>query len=87
MSTPMNSQSPLDTYPKPIAGFPIVNPATSDEFNLPALGLQWQWNHNPDNANRFAVFNFSTKETGVGGQADFNYFHFNLEHQPPNNGK
>lgn len=23
-------------------------PATTDEFNLSALGLQWQWNHNPD---------------------------------------
>jgi beta-xylosidase len=30
---------------------PIEVPATSDEFNSPTLGLQWQWNHNPDNAN------------------------------------
>lgn len=38
------------TYKKPI----ITNsnrptsPATTDEFNSPVLGLQWQWNHNPD---------------------------------------
>ncbi|MBO9619844.1 MAG: glycoside hydrolase 43 family protein [Niabella sp.] len=25
-------------------------PATSDEFNTMELGLQWQWNHNPDNS-------------------------------------
>lgn len=37
---------------KPNVGksFPIINPATSDEFNKNVLGLQWQWNHNPDNA-------------------------------------
>jgi len=36
---------------KPDVGkaFPIVNPATSDDFNKKELGLQWQWNHNPDN--------------------------------------
>lgn len=28
--------------------FPIVVPATSDEFDASKLGLQWQWNHNPD---------------------------------------
>lgn len=40
----------VDTCKKPnIAGnHPIIIPATSDEFSLPALGLQWQWNHNPD---------------------------------------
>ena len=26
-------------------------PATSDEFKSSRLGLQWQWNHNPDPAN------------------------------------
>jgi beta-xylosidase len=37
---------------KPDVGksFPITCPATSDEFNASALGLQWQWNHNPNNA-------------------------------------
>lgn len=39
------------TYDKPDVGRrskPTV-PATSDEFDAPKLGLQWQWNHNPDN--------------------------------------
>lgn len=40
------------TYPKPEVGkmYPIVAPETSDEFNGEKLGLQWQWNHNPDPA-------------------------------------
>ncbi len=33
---------------KPIAGQPRRQPATSDEFDAPSLGLQWAWNHNPD---------------------------------------
>lgn len=39
------------TYPKPNVGktYPAISPATSDEFNRKKLGLQWQWNHNPDN--------------------------------------
>ncbi|MGZ3831454.1 MAG: beta-xylosidase family glycoside hydrolase, partial [Mucilaginibacter sp.] len=38
------------TGKKPDVGkiHPIVQPATSDEFNATKLGLQWQWNHNPD---------------------------------------
>ncbi len=41
------------TFEKPHVGgnFLLAVPATSDEFNSPTLGLQWQWNHNPDNAN------------------------------------
>jgi beta-xylosidase len=35
---------------KPIQGQPIRQPATSDDFQSPELGLQWQWNHNPDNS-------------------------------------
>jgi beta-xylosidase len=37
---------------KPDVGksYPVKVPATSDEFNRASLGLQWQWNHNPDNA-------------------------------------
>ena len=35
---------------KPIGGGPIREPATSDEFDAPELGLQWQWNHNPDDS-------------------------------------
>ena len=29
------------------AGTPISHPQTSDEFNIPVLSPQWQWNHNP----------------------------------------
>jgi beta-xylosidase len=38
------------TARKPIQGKPIYRLATSDEFNSPTLGLQWQWNHNPDDS-------------------------------------
>jgi len=34
---------------KPVPGFAFSEPATSDDFTRPRLGLQWQWNHNPDN--------------------------------------
>lgn len=34
---------------KPIPGKPVCQPAASDDFSSPVLGLQWQWNHNPDN--------------------------------------
>lgn len=39
------------TYKKPNVGkvYPIKSPATTDEFTKQKLGLQWQWNHNPDN--------------------------------------
>jgi beta-xylosidase len=37
------------SYTKPVAGQPLLQPATSDEFTNATLGLQWQWNHNPDN--------------------------------------
>lgn len=33
---------------KPIQGKPFMEPPTSDEFDSKTLGLQWQWNHNPD---------------------------------------
>lgn len=33
---------------KPIAGHVFVEPASSDDFSGSSLGLQWQWNHNPD---------------------------------------
>lgn len=41
----------LITYPKPHVGGKnrVSTPATTDEFNTQTLGLQWQWNHNPDN--------------------------------------
>jgi len=38
---------PVIQHAKPVAGkFAVKNPATSDEFSLPKLGLQWQWNAN-----------------------------------------
>lgn len=42
----------LITYPKPAVDIKtrLCAPATTDEFNSPDLGLQWQWNHNPDPA-------------------------------------
>lgn len=33
---------------KPVRGFGFAEPATSDDFARPTLGLQWQWNHAPD---------------------------------------
>ncbi|MHB8899881.1 MAG: glycoside hydrolase 43 family protein, partial [Thermoguttaceae bacterium] len=38
---------PVLHYRKPIQGYPITAPPTSDEFELPKLGVQWEWNHNP----------------------------------------
>ncbi len=41
---------PVATYKKPIAGKarPGETPAESDEFGTPKLGLQWQWQANPE---------------------------------------
>ncbi|MDR3688030.1 MAG: glycoside hydrolase 43 family protein [Fimbriimonas sp.] len=39
------------TRPNTGVAQPPVTPATSDEFKSRRLGLQWQWNHNPDPAN------------------------------------
>ncbi len=43
---------PVLTHQKPNVGpslvdGPVAAPATSDDFNAPALGLQWQWQANP----------------------------------------
>jgi beta-xylosidase len=38
------------TYTKPIQGKPLMQPPTTDHFCSSTLGLQWQWNHNPDNS-------------------------------------
>ncbi len=42
---------PVTTFKKPNVGkkYPIETPAESDEFNLPKLGLQWQWQANAQN--------------------------------------
>jgi beta-xylosidase len=44
-----NDGAPVATYRKPNVGqsYPIATPAESDEFDRPALGLQWQWQANP----------------------------------------
>ncbi len=41
---------PILTYKKPNVGrvYPRMTPQESDEFNSPDLGLQWQWQANPD---------------------------------------
>lgn len=43
---------PVLTYPKPDTGRAgrITAPATDDDFTARRLGLQWEWNHNPDDA-------------------------------------
>ena len=38
---------PVAAWPKPVPGMPRRLPATSDEFDGTRLGLQWQWNANP----------------------------------------
>jgi beta-xylosidase len=39
--------NPVTTYQKPVAGQKVAVPATGDEFTGKTLGLQWQWNANP----------------------------------------
>jgi beta-xylosidase len=39
--------NPVASYRKPVAGQAVKVPATSDEFGGQTLGLQWQWNANP----------------------------------------
>jgi beta-xylosidase len=43
---------PVFAWKKPDVGatFPICTPQASDEFDQQDLGLQWQWNHNPVDA-------------------------------------
>jgi beta-xylosidase len=37
---------PVDVWRKPAGASEVVVPETSDEFDSPALGLQWQWHAN-----------------------------------------
>lgn len=37
-------------HKKPINGFPMVTPQTSDNFNKNMLAVQWQWNYQPRNS-------------------------------------
>lgn len=48
--TPSSPGKVPATARKPIQGQAISQPATSDDFNSATLGLQWQWNHNPDDS-------------------------------------
>ncbi|MDQ8184331.1 family 43 glycosylhydrolase [Pelagicoccus sp. SDUM812002] len=48
--TEANRGEIADTVHKPILGKAIQQPATSDDFSSAKLGMQWQWNHNPDGA-------------------------------------
>lgn len=52
---------PVLTYQKPDVGgdYPVCTPQSSDEFNEPVLGLQWQWHANPD-----ARYGFSSGRLG-----------------------
>ena len=38
---------PVITHAKPVQGHAPAVPPTSDDFNSPTLGLQWQWSANP----------------------------------------
>ncbi|HET9510967.1 MAG TPA: glycoside hydrolase 43 family protein, partial [Sphingomonas sp.] len=42
------SGQPVATHAIPVAGQPAWRPQTRDGFDTSRLGLQWQWNHNPD---------------------------------------
>ncbi|MDR2384893.1 MAG: glycoside hydrolase 43 family protein [Tannerella sp.] len=38
---------PVYVWKKPISSTEVFYPQTDDNFDMPELGLQWQWNHNP----------------------------------------
>ncbi len=42
------SGQPVARHAMPVSGQPAWMPQDSDEFGRRRLGLQWQWNHNPD---------------------------------------
>jgi len=46
-----NNGVPVTTYNKPNVGtsYPKTVPVTNDNFRSYPLGMQWEWNHNPDN--------------------------------------
>ncbi|GAB6009772.1 glycoside hydrolase family 43 protein [Dysgonomonas reticulitermitis] len=52
---------PVLVYKKPYVGknYPVATPAESDEFDINQLGLQWQWNTNPD-----SWWSFTNQEKG-----------------------
>jgi beta-xylosidase len=40
---------PVYVWKKPVDGNTVHAPQSDDDFDVPTLGLQWQFNHNPDN--------------------------------------
>jgi len=48
--TPDKPDHVPDRSSKPIQGHPFAEPPSSDDFSARKLGLQWQWNHNPDDS-------------------------------------
>ena len=43
---------PVSSWQKPILSHSdMINLQSYDDFSSPSLGLQWQWNHNPNDAN------------------------------------
>lgn len=44
--TPEGVGEPVARHRKPVTGFPVKVPATTDEFEHETLGYQWQWNAN-----------------------------------------
>ena len=61
---------PYETYKMPKAGSHVnMNPAESDEFNEPRLGLQWQWHANyqqwygmPTSMGKFRIYTCKTDD-------------------------
>ena len=41
---------PVASFRKPVSGDAPREPQTSDEFDGPSVGLQWQWQSNPDSS-------------------------------------
>lgn len=54
---------PVLVYKKPIVGrrYPVSTPQENDEFNSTLLGLQWQWQANPQEGWAFATPNGSLR--------------------------
>jgi beta-xylosidase len=41
---------PLTNTKPHVGSFPVLHIPSSDDFSGPKLGIQWQWNHNPDDS-------------------------------------
>lgn len=67
---------PVTGYRKPDVGatYPIDTPVESDDFNTPALGLQWQWHANPQQAWGFPSANGYLRLYGQAYPAEYTNF-------------